>query len=275
MDDEKELQERKGQKIEINRMMAPVFQVNAKTQTSAIIAKIKPLPPGLIPDTNISQNNKAENKPKVDMYNLAKMQMAPPIKSKEKKNDADKKEGIEEKERLIPLQMATTISGQILMYKKPESKPQGQKTESVSPVTKPAEPAMSAMSLLKYISVSVKCRRIIYEKEYLQELIQEVEQNFSEAEHNKIVDTMKILSEEKAKLKEKDFPDGVDNKFIEARKLLLNSIDKFIAGLDCIKSCLEKGNASEAGHGKSTIGQAFREMDKYFIIRDEIKSKMV
>ncbi len=275
MDDEKELQARKGQKIEINRMMAPVFQTNSASQTSAIIAKIKPLPPGLIPDTNISLNNKVENKPKVDMYNLAKMQMAPPIKSKEKKNENDKKEKTEQKDRLIPLQMATTISGQTLMYKKPESKPQTQRSESVAPVTKSAEPAMSAMSLLKYISVSVKCRRIIYEKEYLQELIHDVEQDLSGADHNKIVETIRILSEEKAKLKEKDFPPGVDNTFIEARKLLLNSIDMFTGGLDHIKTCLEKGNASEVGQGKNTIGQAFREMDKYFNIRDEIKAKMV
>ncbi|MEQ8222796.1 MAG: hypothetical protein ABRQ37_10875 [Candidatus Eremiobacterota bacterium] len=275
MDDEKELQARKGQKIEINRMMTPVFQTNSTSQTSAIIAKIKPLPPGLIPDTNISLNNKAESKPKVDMYNLAKMQMAPPIKSKEKKNENDKKETTEQKDRLIPLQMATTISGQTLMYKKPESKPQTQRSEPVAPVAKPAEPAVSAMSLLKYISVSVKCRRIIYEKEYLQELIQEVEQNSSGADLNKIVETIKILSEEKAKLKEKDFPSGVDNTFIEARKFLLDSIDMFTGGLDHIKTCLEKGNTSEMARGKNTIGQAFREMDKYFNIRDEIKSKMV
>ncbi len=255
--------------------MAPVFQTNSTTQTSAIIANIKPLPPGLIPDKNISQNNRAENKPKVDMYNLAKMQMAPPIKSKEKKNENDKKETDETRERLIPLQMATTISGQILMYKKPESKPQGQKTEHVAPVAKPDEPAMSSMSLLKYISVSVKCRRIIYEKEYMEELIKEVEQNFSGADHDKIVETIKVLSEEKTKLKEKDFPTGVDNAFIEARKLLLNSIDMFTGGLNHIKTCLEKGNASGLAQGKNTIGQAFREMDKYFNIRDEIKSKMV
>ncbi|MEQ8186449.1 MAG: hypothetical protein ABRQ39_00640 [Candidatus Eremiobacterota bacterium] len=275
MDDEKELQARKGQKIEINRMMAPVFQTGGRTQTSAIIAGIKPLPPGLIPDTNISLNNKAENKPKVDMYNLAKMQMAPPIKSKEKKNENNKKETTEQKDRLIPLQMATTISGQTLMYKKPESKPQTQRSEPVAPVTKSAEPAMSAMSLLKYISVSVKCRRIIYEKEYMHELIQEVEQDLSGADSGKIEETIRILSEEKSKLKEKDFPPGVDNTFIEARKLLLNSIDMFTGGLDHIKACLEKGEPSEVGHGKNTIGQAFREMDKYFNIRDEIKSKMV
>lgn len=271
MDDEKELQARKGQKIEINRMMAPVFQTGGRTQTSAIIAGIKPLPPGLIPDTNSTQ--KAEARPVINMYNLAKMQMAPPIKSKEKKNEKDKKENSDPKDRLIPLQMATTISGQTLMYKKPE--PQEQRTVSAPPVTKPAEPAMSSMSLLKYISVSVKCRRIIYEKEYMHELIQEVEQNFSGADSGKIAETIKILSEEKIKLKEKDFPPGVENTFIEARKILIASIDMFIGGLDHIKACLEKGEPSEVARGKNNIGQAFREMDKYFNIRDEIKSKMV
>jgi len=279
LNDEKDIQSRKGQKIEINRMMAPVFQTNSRTQTSTIIAGIKPLPPGLIPDIKTSQKNKFESKPAIDMYNLAKMPMAPPIKSKDKKDGKERgfKENIEPKDRLIPLQMATSFSGQTLMYKKPDvqAKPPGQKIE-VS-VAKPAEPAMSSMGLLKYISVSVKCRRVIYEKEYMYELIKEVEQNFS-AGHDishKVIETIKILSEEITKLKEKDFPSGVDEKFIEARKILLQSIEMFIDGLQDLKISLEEGDTDMMDDGRDNIYNAFLKMEKYFTIRDEIKSKMI
>ncbi|HPZ08883.1 MAG TPA: hypothetical protein PL110_12260 [Candidatus Eremiobacteraeota bacterium] len=282
----KKFDEKLTMKIKIGQL-AQQTPAGLNQTTSSILSSIKPLPPGLLKEKKYVPE-KIENKPAVDLYNIAKMPVTPPIKTKKKDKEEKGKTEQDSKERLIPLQLQTSLSGQSLMYQKAHvksdiqtDKRQQEKTAKQLTINTSSEKACQSMSLLKYISVSVKCRRIIYEKGNLYSLIKEIDTILSDnkGDMNKVEEKLKdfknTLNDEIKKIKENKFPPETDNNFKEAKTILLQAISIFIEGFEDIETALSEKDYSLLDNARDVIDEAFIEMEKYFKLRDEIKAQLM
>jgi len=275
------------------------FQPVSQT-TASILAGIKPLPPGILEGKTKKpekEEKKIESKPAVDLYSIGKLPITPPIRPKKK---SGKERGLKEepetrpKKGLIPLQMATSISGQSLMFNQPVIKRPGQfpgtcqkvpesKASPISPAAESTEkkPSGSSLSLLKYISVSVKCRRLIYEKESFTNLMNDIEEYISgngedliEEIRGNLKDYREVLSTEIIKVKEKGLPPGDDKDFKEARNTLIGAISSFKEGVEDLNISVVEEDMEIFEDAKESIENSFEEMNIYFEIREEIKSRL-
>ena len=291
----------KKEEVRINVNLGAGHYQPPSQSTASILASIKPLPPGILSGKK-QEKKKEEKKVKrpssLDLYNMGNLPLTPPIRPKKKDKSKENKEegGGEKKQQLIPLQMATSISGQSLMYNQPVlTKPsQFQATNQEQPKKSPAQSSQprsekqtsgtsSSLGLLKYISASVKCRRLIYKQENFLKLINDTEDYLNDPDDadlgNEVRETLKnykdILSTEIIKLKEKGLPEEASqDDFKEAKHILIGAIKGFKESVEDLRGAVEEEDFEMFEDGKETIENSFEEMELYFEIREKIKERL-
>jgi len=162
------------------------------------------------------------------------------------------------------------------------------------PLQKTFQPAFSFTSLkedskpcsslsindLKYISPSVKSRKILFKKESIEELIKEVRDYVNSDGkdvkdiNEKLNDYISILSEERDKLKEKGLPPGDEGKFKEARDVLIDGVSCLKEFLDMLFLALKEKDPAKIDSSEKIKDRAFEKMVIYFNLRQEIKSSL-
>lgn len=298
-DQEKTSKEQEELKLRISfgsRHYQPTSQ-----STDAIIASIKPLPPGILDRAKKTLEEKEQDKkPAINLYNVGRMTFTPPIKTKEKGGKivtGKEKEIKEQKQSPIPLQMTTSISGQSLMFKKPVLKKpavmvteENKKSSSFMPgggeksfkkeEEKTKKPAMT-LSILKYISVSVRARRVIYDKSNFNDLFNNMENYLSSPEDelkkeilDKIEEYKGILSSEFKKLETTPLPVEGDDSFKEAKDALMKAIRGFQDCIEDFETVMKEKDIEVLDDCSDLMEKTFKDMDIYFELREAVKSKI-
>jgi len=218
---------------------------------------------------------------------MGRVKFTPPIKAKKKGGKIiTPEEKKEDKPQGTPLHMTTSISGQSLMFQKPvlkKQKPSDFKTpkkEDPQQVSAPEKPVMT-LSVLKFISVSVKGRRLIYEKDNFNQLSDNIEEyidtgreELKEEVVGKMTEYKNVLASEADKLSKKELPLGVDADFTEAKVILCRAIRTFQECVEDFSFVVEEKDLEVLEETRGNVSKAFSDMDEYFDLRDDIKLRI-
>ena len=143
------------------------------------------------------------------------------------------------------------------------------------------------LSSLKYISLSVKCRRLLYKKDKYKEdnilnLIKYIEKMISSGEGEdslfQIADKLKnyksLFTTEITRLTMKELPPDSDIKFKNAKKSLITVISRYKDHIKNLLSAIEGKNINLVSQTKEEIEKTISEFDNYLKIREEIKAEL-
>lgn len=155
-------------------------------------------------------------------------------------------------------------------------------TEEKREIKKEEKQEILTVSSLKFISLTVKCRRFVYNKENISGLINETEKLLTSPENqNDISETIKKLenyknmfSTEIEKLNINNLPPIAGNKFKEAKDYLLMVLSGYKKIIEKLLTAFEGKNINTVYNTREEINKFFEYLDNYLKLREEIKKEL-